>query len=108
VAGAPPYKTPEQEAQERAVGLMLRTRGYPRPLENWVAVVMLFFRPTKHRVDVDNLAKLVMDAANGIAYADDSQVRAIVAEMEIDKDDPRTVVVVAPHLANYHSGRLIG
>ncbi len=34
---------------------------------------------TKKRADIDNLAKLVLDAANGVIWADDSQVWALRA-----------------------------
>lgn len=49
-------------------------------------------RPTKPG-DVDNYAKSVFDALNGVAYADDSQV----VQATIDKyysDEPRTIVVI--------------
>lgn len=32
---------------------------------------------TKHRADVDNLAKAVLDALNGLAYADDCAVSVL-------------------------------
>lgn len=44
------------------------------PAETEVAVVVLFEQATKIRADIDNLAKTVTDAMNGIVYADDSQI----------------------------------
>jgi Holliday junction resolvase RusA-like endonuclease len=39
-----------------------------------VAVVLDFNLPDKHRKDIDNLAKCVLDSLNGICWKDDSQV----------------------------------
>jgi len=36
---------------------------------------------SKTRIDLDNAMKVVIDAMNGVAYADDSQVVRIVAEI---------------------------
>ena len=51
------------------------------------------------RPDIDNLAKLVLDALNGIAHSDDKQVVKLVAHKLIDTVGAcggRTVVEVAP------------
>ena len=50
-------------------------------------------RPTK-RPDIDNVQKLVMDAANGVIWADDSQVVEVVARKRWS-DRPRIEVGVA-------------
>ena len=50
-------------------------------------------RPTK-RPDVENVAKLIMDALNTVAYHDDSQI----VELEVRKfysDQPRTEIFIA-------------
>ena len=52
-------------------------------------------RPTARTGDIENLAKLVMDALNCVCYYDDSQV----VELESVKkysDEPRTVIRVMP------------
>ncbi len=51
-------------------------------------------RPTG-RPDVDNLAKGVMDALNGIAYADDSQIVRLTASKHYGHSDSVVVMVVA-------------
>ena len=51
-----------------------------------------FFMPTKRKVDVDNLAKLVTDALNRIAYKDDSQIEDMRLRRYLDRDEPRTVI----------------
>jgi len=62
-----------------------------------VALACLFFRPNRQRIDVDNLVKHVCDAGNGVAWADDSQVTAIAASVELDREMPRTVLAIARH-----------
>ncbi|ERH29763.1 RusA family crossover junction endodeoxyribonuclease [Alloscardovia omnicolens] len=44
-----------------------------------VQILMMFYLGDFRRVDVDNLAKLVQDALNGVAFVDDSQITRLVA-----------------------------
>ena len=56
----------------------------------YVSMVNGSLRPTK-RPDLDNIAKIVLDALNGVAYADDSQI----CELYITKyysEQPRVVL----------------
>lgn len=63
-----------------------------------VAIVALFYMPTRRRIDADNLMKLVMDSATAAAvWKDDSQVIAQAALMELDTENPRTVVALCPY-----------
>eukprot|EP00543_Licmophora_paradoxa_P006569 CAMPEP_0202455834 /NCGR_PEP_ID=MMETSP1360-20130828/13268_1 /ASSEMBLY_ACC=CAM_ASM_000848 /TAXON_ID=515479 /ORGANISM="Licmophora paradoxa, Strain CCMP2313" /LENGTH=60 /DNA_ID=CAMNT_0049075513 /DNA_START=266 /DNA_END=448 /DNA_ORIENTATION=- len=39
------------------------------------------------RVDVDNLAKFVLDSLNGVLYHDDRQVVELIAIKRYDNDD---------------------
>jgi Holliday junction resolvase RusA-like endonuclease len=59
-----------------------------------VAVSCIFFRGDERRCDIDNLVKVVLDAINGLAYVDDSQIRMIAATKLVDKAKPRTFVAV--------------
>lgn len=52
--------------------------------------------PHLKRPDVDNLVKLVLDALNGVAWDDDSQVFSIVAR-KVYSDDPYTEITVCGH-----------
>lgn len=61
-----------------------------RPLNGKLRVELRFSRRTKRRCDVDNLAKLVLDAANGVAWGDDSQIRALEAHVEYGVEDAGT------------------
>jgi len=49
---------------------------FPKPLPGpRVTVKLDYFHTERRRVDMDNVAKCVLDALNGIAYVDDRQVR---------------------------------
>lgn len=50
-------------------------------------------RPVKRIIDTDNGVKLVMDALNGVAYEDDSQIVEIVGR-KFYSDVPRTEVCI--------------
>lgn len=54
--------------------------------------------PHVKRPDVDNLAKLVLDALNGIAWKDDSQVFKMTVEKRYS-DNPRTEVTIEEYVS---------
>lgn len=81
-----------------------RLRGI-QPFPGNVAVSCVFHRSNRQRIDVDNLTKLVLDAATQAnLWQDDSQVTAIVAVLEHDEANPRTVVAFAPHESSMKRG----
>jgi len=54
-----------------------------------------FYLATRRRVDLDNLAKTVLDALNGKAWADDTQIYAITARKHISKEtEPHTIITI--------------
>lgn len=59
-----------------------------------VFVHIVFYRRTKHRVDIDNLAKAVLDGMNEVAYKDDSQIKKLFLELEYDKKKPRSEITI--------------
>lgn len=91
-----PAKT--RKAEEALMWEFIRAIGRrPRPLFlDTVALVTLFFVPSKQRKDTDNLAKLVMDAGTKAkVWDDDSQVIRATQCLEIDRTNPRTVIAIA-------------
>lgn len=93
------FKAPKTEAAQNAIKAEALRAGV-RPMEGPLAVwlVFVFARPKRKPAvippsywadgvrisrpvdsDVDNLSKLVLDALNGIAYADDRQVVELTA-----------------------------
>ena len=69
------FRSPKAKAYKELV----RNRAqsvFPMPLsEHTVEVRVDYFHTTRRRMDMDNIAKCVIDAMNGIAYLDDGQVR---------------------------------
>jgi Holliday junction resolvase RusA-like endonuclease len=61
-----------------------------------VAVTLRVYRPRKSG-DLDGRIKIVLDALQGVAYRDDSQVVALHAYRFDDKARPRVEVEVAAH-----------
>lgn len=59
--------------QEVAFAASLAMAGRD-PFTGAVKVTLTFKLPTRRRVDADNLSKCVLDALNGIIFADDAQV----------------------------------
>ena len=57
---------------------MVKTKYKGKAIEKPLAVTLNFYKPRKPTAknygDVDNLAKGVLDACNGIIFADDSQI----------------------------------
>jgi crossover junction endodeoxyribonuclease RusA len=63
------------------------------PIEGHVQVQIEVYRPAR-RGDLDNTLKVLLDALNGLAYADDSQITQIFAKRFEDKANPRVEIMV--------------
>lgn len=78
-------------------------RAYQRDVQRWALskrpplwdqggkflVMMVFTCKDLRRRDVDNLAKNILDACNGILWTDDHQAQAIVGVKVLDRERPR-------------------
>lgn len=91
------HYTPETTRNAEAA-LVLRLRAaMVEPLTGCVAIVSMFYRPNFQRIDVDNLTKLVMDAATRAGvWTDDCHVSAQASFVELDVKRPRTVIAICP------------
>lgn len=89
-----PRSTRAAEAQVRAA--YLRLHGHASVAEAVVKVHLRFCRYERHARDADNLIKTVLDALNGVAYVDDSQVEGgeWVTEWVNSREEARTVVTL--------------
>jgi Holliday junction resolvase RusA-like endonuclease len=69
------YTPARTREAEKVIGTLLRAanRNSP-PVDEPVGVALHFDCTSRRRNDVDNLAKLVLDAANGIVWTDDRHV----------------------------------
>lgn len=88
------YTPAAQKANADALAWDIRIACQHRPFTGNVAVDLTFYRRNRQRIDLDNLIKQVLDAANGVAWLDDSQVTAITAKLHYDPADPRTDLVI--------------
>jgi Holliday junction resolvase RusA-like endonuclease len=66
------------------------------PIEGRVDVAIDLFMPDRRRADIDNLAKGILDAGNGVLWRDDSQITQLVLRRDVDPENPRAIVTVAP------------
>jgi len=57
-------------------------------------------------VDVDNLAKCVLDALNGIAFDDDSQVSVLVSQKFIHEMKQNSILIGITKLTHERRGAL--
>ena len=55
---------------------------------------IVLWLPDRRRRGVDNCAKSICDALNGIAYLDDSQIIELTVRRAVDRENPRAVVTV--------------
>lgn len=88
------YQPRDDLAAEQALRLHLRGCGH---FTGNVFLACHFFRANYQRIDADNLLKHVCDSAIGALWTDDSQVTAVVAVIDYDPDNPRTVIVAGNH-----------
>lgn len=81
---------------EDAIAWALRAAYKGRPTSQLVTISLAFRCATRRRADVDNLAKLVLDAGNGIVYLDDQQVGRLVVDVArgVGKANASTTVVI--------------
>jgi len=68
------------------------------PMTGELKAVLKFYRKYKRIScrygDCDNLSKAVLDACNGIVYADDSQIVSVTCTKYTDKDKPRIEIEI--------------
>jgi Holliday junction resolvase RusA-like endonuclease len=65
-----------------------------QPLEEEVAVNIIFFFGNKRANDIDNCIKILLDAAEGVLFKNDSQVTELHVFKEYCKEDPRIEISV--------------
>ncbi len=87
-----PILSAQARAYKISAGLEARRQGV-KPLAGPVAVTIEVFRPQR-RGDLDNTAKVALDALNGIAWADDDQIVRLELIRFDDKLNPRLLVTV--------------
>lgn len=83
VANGHAYTPTKTREYENHVAWLARiAMGERPPMTAAVGVRMDFQRTDRRRVDLDNMAKAVMDAINGVCFVDDWQVEDLHATLE--------------------------
>lgn len=91
------HQAPKDKAHEDTIRQALQIAVGPAEVPLFtgcVSVLFMFFRSSRQVVDLDNLEKSISDAGNGILWKDDSQIVYKQSWLELDRGNPRTVVVV--------------
>ena len=65
-----------------------------KPEEGDVAVNVIFYFGNQRANDIDNCLKILLDAAEGILFINDSQVTELHVFKEYDKKNPRVEISV--------------
>lgn len=86
------YRSTEAVNYCNYVALLCNAEGI-EPVDGDVCVNLNIYRPAK-RMDTDNFLKVILDALQGRAYHNDSQIAEIHAMRFEDKHNPRVVVEV--------------
>lgn len=86
-----------EDAQQSVAWALMQGRRIRKPAAGPVHVTLSFRTKTKRRCDIDNLAKLVLDAGNGIVYDDDQQVVRLVVDVERGSANPGTTILMECH-----------
>ena len=89
-----PAATKDAEKVILDAAIELRAKTDLFCIEQPIRVELEFVRGNRRRCDLDNLAKLVLDALNGEVWADDSLIVELRVTKAVDKARPRTVVRV--------------
>jgi Holliday junction resolvase RusA-like endonuclease len=98
------YPSNDAVAYKQAAALAALGQRCPRFLGP-VALTLDFYPPDR-RGDGDNRVKVLQDSLEGLAYANDRQVRRMAWELhEPDRADPRVVMVIEPYAATATGGR---
>jgi Holliday junction resolvase RusA-like endonuclease len=91
------YTPGETATAQTALAWRFQSSVQNRPWTGNIAIVAIFYRPNRQRIDSDNLMKLVLDAGTHAGvWRDDCQVSAQASFVELDAARPRTVVALAP------------
>lgn len=86
------YTPPQTVEQESMIRDAFIATGAAR-FQHTILVEIDFYNALRHRRDIDNMAKLVLDALNGLAFDDDYQVVELnLRKMFTSKDRARTEI----------------
>lgn len=93
------YTDPDSRVESQRQAVLLKMARPARCDEGRVEVQLTYVRSTRAAVDLDNLAKMTLDAAKGVLWKDDAQVFRLVVTKYVGAGPDRAGVrVVARRL----------
>jgi len=97
--GGHSYTPPRTREAEKRVSDAYRLHIGPTPtgqqmVHGRLAVEIVFVCKNRRKRDVDNMAKLVLDALNGVAYVDDDQIDHLFVQRVWTQVEPETRVLI--------------
>ncbi len=91
------YTPPATKSAEEQLAWSWRVAARGRTFEGPLALGVIFYRPDRRVVDLDNLVKLTCDSGNRArVWRDDSQIVVLAARIDLDAARPRTEVALIP------------
>ena len=87
-------RTPEKTKDAEVLIAQMASLAWRRkPSAAEFGLECAFVLPTRHKVDVDNLVKTIMDGLNGVVWVDDDQVIELKAKKHYTKEHGGYTVV---------------
>lgn len=83
----------EGKARVNALAAVASCRWRREPGSRYAVDLAVYF-PDARRRDLDNVAKAVLDACDGVAFADDAEVDELHVVRAVDRERPRVEVSV--------------
>lgn len=99
-SGAPVWYLPEPSASYQTHVATIARAAASMVKPSWRAdcerfgVELFFYKSDRRHRDIDNLMKNILDACNKVLYVDDSRIVRAYIELDVDRVNPRTHVIV--------------
>lgn len=71
-----------------------KTQYKGAPLMGALCVSLTFYFKTKHKRDLDNQNKLILDALSGVCWIDDAQIEQLILRKCFDLQNPRIEIEI--------------
>ena len=93
-AGGRTYTPDKTKTAEEKIGWCFHAavKGWKVDADSTFGVDLIFWNSTRHRRDIDNMCKTVLDGLNGLCWKDDWQVTEIQAVKHVGALEPHTYI----------------
>lgn len=84
----------EGKTTKEAYQWEIKSQYHDKPVKDFISVVIELYFATDRKRDVDNFNKLILDAASGLLYEDDSQIQELIVRKFVDAKNPRVQLFI--------------